>query len=285
MHARYYASTLGRFTGVDPLSGHVTDPQSLNEYTYVLNNPLNLTDPTGMAATTNEEVQTSYRQKEVGIYGDFDSAIQSDTTMDLWIAMEEDLARNARTAILLDGVDDPPLLSVEPQNQGPEDLIKSGTTEAASRLQIEPCSEFFGGTKNGLKALNSLKFIADPSMDESGRPQAELQANGIDVTINTHHVPPDGGGGVTPDGVAHLFLLVDPKKAANMLVLTLYGAEARGFVQVHETAHKAHKFGKSDNDAGKQNLMNGYRNNFKIWQACFGSAPTEPWHGQIPFMR
>jgi RHS repeat-associated protein len=46
--ARYYASMQGRFTGVDPMSGQVSDPQSWNRYAYVGNNPVNLTDPTGM---------------------------------------------------------------------------------------------------------------------------------------------------------------------------------------------------------------------------------------------
>jgi len=67
MHARYYASTQGRFTGVDPLSGNVADPQSWNHYSYVGNNPLNLTDPTGMFASP--EVQTAYRNRELGAYG------------------------------------------------------------------------------------------------------------------------------------------------------------------------------------------------------------------------
>jgi RHS repeat-associated protein len=47
-HARYYANTQGRFTGADPVSGTVSNPQSWNGYTYTLNNPVNLTDPTGM---------------------------------------------------------------------------------------------------------------------------------------------------------------------------------------------------------------------------------------------
>jgi RHS repeat-associated protein len=47
--ARYYSSGQGRFTSVDPLmaSGRGVTPQSWNRYTYVLNNPLKLTDPTG----------------------------------------------------------------------------------------------------------------------------------------------------------------------------------------------------------------------------------------------
>ena len=65
--ARYYGSTLGRFTSpdefrggiVDPFTGQdvetnralpyadITDPQTLNKYAYVRNNPLRYTDPNG----------------------------------------------------------------------------------------------------------------------------------------------------------------------------------------------------------------------------------------------
>ncbi len=45
---RYYSSRLGRFTSADPLKGNVRNPQSLNRYTYVLNNPCNLIDPSGL---------------------------------------------------------------------------------------------------------------------------------------------------------------------------------------------------------------------------------------------
>lgn len=48
--ARYYNNAHGRFTAVDPLlaSGKSADPQTFNRYVYVLNNPLVLTDPTGL---------------------------------------------------------------------------------------------------------------------------------------------------------------------------------------------------------------------------------------------
>lgn len=48
--ARYYKSAHGRFTSVDPLydSADLEIPQSWNRYSYVINNPLRYTDPTGM---------------------------------------------------------------------------------------------------------------------------------------------------------------------------------------------------------------------------------------------
>jgi RHS repeat-associated protein len=49
-HARYYSSVQGRFTSVDPLmrSASIGEPQTFNRYSYVLNNPMNSTDPTGL---------------------------------------------------------------------------------------------------------------------------------------------------------------------------------------------------------------------------------------------
>ncbi|HEU4635760.1 MAG TPA: RHS repeat-associated core domain-containing protein, partial [Edaphobacter sp.] len=70
--ARYYGSSMGRFTSPDPLpwihwqhgneddqkrfEAFIANPQDLNMYAYVLNNPLNKTDPTGMnACGTNND--------------------------------------------------------------------------------------------------------------------------------------------------------------------------------------------------------------------------------------
>jgi RHS repeat-associated protein len=45
--ARYFASVQGRFTSPDSFFGRKTNPQTLNLYAYVLNNPLKWADPTG----------------------------------------------------------------------------------------------------------------------------------------------------------------------------------------------------------------------------------------------
>ena len=48
--ARFDSTFLGRFLSRDPLSGNVHDPQSLNGYTYVKNDPVNNVDPSGAAS-------------------------------------------------------------------------------------------------------------------------------------------------------------------------------------------------------------------------------------------
>jgi len=54
-NARYYDPTIGRFISADPMVSDFTNPQSLNRYTYCLNNPLIYVDPSGKAATSNDD--------------------------------------------------------------------------------------------------------------------------------------------------------------------------------------------------------------------------------------
>jgi RHS repeat-associated protein len=61
--ARYFGSTQGRFTSVDPLQESATlgNPQSWNRYTYALNNPLVYIDPTGELWIASGDANNPYR--------------------------------------------------------------------------------------------------------------------------------------------------------------------------------------------------------------------------------
>jgi RHS repeat-associated protein len=56
MNGRVYDPNLGRFLSVDPVFQFPTNTQSLNPYSYVLNNPLSQTDPTGYTCQSTESV-------------------------------------------------------------------------------------------------------------------------------------------------------------------------------------------------------------------------------------
>jgi RHS repeat-associated protein len=56
---RKYESRLGRWLSPDPRRGNVGNPQSLNRYTYVLNNPATFTDPLGLADADDDGCDTS----------------------------------------------------------------------------------------------------------------------------------------------------------------------------------------------------------------------------------
>jgi RHS repeat-associated protein len=53
--ARYYHAETGRFINTDLLEGNLYNPQSVNQYIYVLNNPLKFTDKMGLAPQDPEE--------------------------------------------------------------------------------------------------------------------------------------------------------------------------------------------------------------------------------------
>jgi len=52
--ARYYDPVLGRFISPDSMVPNAMDPQSLNRYAYVRNNPVNYADPTGHSWLSHE---------------------------------------------------------------------------------------------------------------------------------------------------------------------------------------------------------------------------------------
>ena len=46
-NARYYDPLIGRFISADSIVSDFKNPQAFNRYSYVLNNPLKYTDPSG----------------------------------------------------------------------------------------------------------------------------------------------------------------------------------------------------------------------------------------------
>ena len=62
--ARYLSTPQGRFTSADPVAGSAANPQSLNGYTYVWNNPTKLTDPSGMVVSWEDSKCTKSGKTE-----------------------------------------------------------------------------------------------------------------------------------------------------------------------------------------------------------------------------
>jgi RHS repeat-associated protein len=60
--ARFYSTVTGRFVSVDPIGGSPGgDPQAWNPYSYVRNNPVRYTDPTGKKTDTELDLQDDIR--------------------------------------------------------------------------------------------------------------------------------------------------------------------------------------------------------------------------------
>jgi RHS repeat-associated protein len=88
--ARYYASSMGRFLSPDPLyieMHRLVDPQQLNLYAYGRNNPLRVTDPTGLDITCGGSRCSDYLsglQKDIkGFKIDYDKNGKVETVGDV----------------------------------------------------------------------------------------------------------------------------------------------------------------------------------------------------------
>ncbi|MBM3150310.1 MAG: RHS repeat-associated core domain-containing protein, partial [Chloroflexi bacterium] len=68
LRARYYDPSVGRFISKDRLPGRPTDSRSLNQFVYARNNPVNLTDLSGLEATRDDNDREDYKAlAEVGL--------------------------------------------------------------------------------------------------------------------------------------------------------------------------------------------------------------------------
>jgi RHS repeat-associated protein len=73
--ARWYDPSIGRFIQADTIVPQPGNPQSLNRYSYALNNPMRYTDPTGMIAEDEQEEAQSILER---LWGTFKAKIYLD---------------------------------------------------------------------------------------------------------------------------------------------------------------------------------------------------------------
>jgi len=82
--ARYYDPGLGRFISADTIAPGFANPQNRNRYSYVLNNPLKYTDPTGHCGkSTDVAAETTACEKAITALEPYNIHI-GDLTGGLW---------------------------------------------------------------------------------------------------------------------------------------------------------------------------------------------------------
>jgi RHS repeat-associated protein len=64
---RQHQFTTGRFMQADPMQGSLSNPQSLNRYTYALDDPINLNDPLGLYEGCVHQAMTEYLIRQSGL--------------------------------------------------------------------------------------------------------------------------------------------------------------------------------------------------------------------------
>src|ERR1041385_4000664 len=124
--ARYFSSTEGRFISADSLLGSLTNPQTFNRYSYVLNNPLNSTDPTG-------HLPVSATGSGPGSWGGFEGPAPGDLPeryeqeiANIKAVIAENAARNAANEFAPEHIDDAGHSGEEATGGGEHDPQDSG---------------------------------------------------------------------------------------------------------------------------------------------------------------
>ena len=123
MHARFYGSAIGRFLSPDPVNGNPTNPQSWNLYTYVQNNPVNATDPTGLTIRLTGEMKQALIDlfsSEMGLAvsedenGDLTRAQGPPTPETTALVETFDTAASSETPLMnIEAVGDSPLIQID----------------------------------------------------------------------------------------------------------------------------------------------------------------------------
>ena len=89
LRARYYDPTTGRFISKDPIKGVLTLPQTLNPYVYVINNPINLSDPSGEIAPALAPLAVACLGIAQGACADGDCTNEVRAGINLWPSISQ----------------------------------------------------------------------------------------------------------------------------------------------------------------------------------------------------
>jgi RHS repeat-associated protein len=172
--ARYQSPTQGRFTSVDPLgaSATVLNPQSFNRYSYVLNNPTNLTDPTGMMQGVPgwSEVSAgfwgSYFDPNQSHFGGPAAIAEAEARHDRWVDIDRNGGKYGdddypSTGYVGDGIVDgaagETAADEAPQTQTPRDTVATASVNVVGADPIGGASQG-AGSKDDLEAA---RVVAD----------------------------------------------------------------------------------------------------------------------------
>jgi RHS repeat-associated protein len=101
MRARYYNPNWGRFLSVDPVidfKTNMTNPQGWNRYSYVRNNPVRWTDPTGKVIEYEESFRKRVRQDAV-FHAAFEAWKKTPSGQKQWQMMARDKDTTYKLAV------------------------------------------------------------------------------------------------------------------------------------------------------------------------------------------
>jgi RHS repeat-associated protein len=147
MRGRMYDPAVGRFLTPDPVLGGMFSTQGQNAYSYVLNSPMNLTDPTGFdcqgEGTAGMGGACNYRFNE---YSDFEHVPHMDISF-----TEEELQRQAAEAAFASANMANALAAIRQAGVGPGEQIEPGSSGT-------PISQMSGATVDFMPSGSSVSY-------------------------------------------------------------------------------------------------------------------------------
>ena len=180
--ARYYDPGIGRFTTADTVKGSLSAPQSLNRYSYVLNNPLKYIDLKGNEPKIKDKgweylyrlahinVDTLITGEDIGVlntelpFNDLDSIEKKGNNFDIQIKSSEDIYKTGIPKYKISGV--PKFISDQLGNiighvEVSKNFVFEKTTNSIPYLNTNPVT--FRVISGSLKidvvgVLNALNF-------------------------------------------------------------------------------------------------------------------------------
>jgi RHS repeat-associated protein len=220
--ARYYGSSIGRFLSPDPLlnSGRPDNPQSWNRYAYVLNNPLIVTDPTGLYNLINNCASEDKGCNKTFAY---DAKNLKDAISTLTSAVNGLKDGDQKTALQAS------LKALGTENDGNNVGVQFGKNADGAA----------GITTLSVDSAGKLNFTI--TLDPSKNQWSPVQG-AYNMAINAAH-----------EGT-HVADESDPRFADNATTLSLFSVEYRGY---RTSAYAASALGQPSVSYGKYPIWNG----------------------------
>ena len=271
--ARYYSSSPARWLSADILATRIYDPQSLNKYTYVRNDPVNLVDPDGRQAErpgrfsengvfipdnpitfTSRSTSGSFGYGGASMIYDIWARITWEGT---WIPYIS--AGNAGQA----GIQ-PRTGSIIPSltgaDKGLNKAFQKAYTKAMNLLKKEKCANLFNGS--GATVLSGASF-------ECGVVHTTAAPVNLVLAITN-----EGKQIVVINSQSHFFSQVECNSDGSVtdygIKTGLSGTNFQAFILLHELGHLTGIF-PEDPDGGTN-----WANSKRVLSDCFGIKKDEP---------